>query len=326
MLATSPPFTHSYRNTNDPEAIPVRLDDFDPNINVEDQRGASGGGGGFGGGGGGMLLGLLPMVFSRFGCGGVAVLLIGLAVFGGLGSLTGGGSQVQAPSAQVGQAGDRQAGTDTASSCNLNAESKSACNAFSSADATWKTMLGSQFKAPKLVFYGDQGGQSGCGAAQSAMGPFYCPSDQGIYLDTNFFAELANKFGAKGDFAQDYVIAHEFGHHIQNLMGKSSQVSQQQAQSSRTEGNALSVRLELQADCYAGVWAAQNRDRLDPGDIEEGMTAAHAIGDDTLQQESQGRVVPDSFTHGTSAERMAWLKRGMDSGDPRQCDTFSGAI
>ena len=187
-------------------------------------------------------------------------------------------------------------------------------------------MLGAQFRAPKLVFFGDQGGQSGCGAAQSAMGPFYCPSDQGIYLDTNFFAELANRFGAKGDFAQDYVIAHEFGHHIQNLMGTSTQVSQQQAQASRAEGNALSVRLELQADCYAGVWAAQNRDRLEPGDIEEGMTAAHAIGDDTLQQETQGRVVPDSFTHGTSQQRQAWLKRGMDSGDPRQCDTFNLTI
>ncbi|MEG3122970.1 KPN_02809 family neutral zinc metallopeptidase [Sphingomonas sp. GB1N7] len=303
----------------------MRLDDFDPNINVEDQRGASGGGG-FGGGGGGLLFGLIPLVFSRFGCGGVAILLIGLAVFGGLGSITGGGGGTQAPSEQVGQSGTRQAGTDTASSCNLNAESKSACNAFSSADNTWKKLLGPQFKAPKLVFFGDQGGQSGCGAAQSAMGPFYCPTDQGIYLDTNFFGELANRFGAKGDFAQDYVIAHEFGHHVQNLMGTSSQVSQQQAQSSRTEGNALSVRLELQADCYAGVWAAQNRDRMDPGDIEEGMTAAHAIGDDTLQQQSQGRVVPDSFTHGTSAERMAWLKRGLDSGDPRQCDTFSGAI
>lgn len=302
----------------------MRLDDFDPNINVEDQRGASGGGG-FGGGGGGMLLGLLPMVFSRFGCGGVAILLIGLAVFGGFGSILGGGSG-PAPTSRVGQSGERQAGTDTASSCTLNAESKAACNAFSSADTTWKQLLGSEFRAPKLVFFGSQGGQSGCGAAQSAMGPFYCPSDQGIYLDTNFFNELSTRFGAKGDFAQDYVIAHEFGHHVQNLLGTSTQVQQQQAQSSRTEGNALSVRLELQADCFAGVWAAQNRDRMEPGDLEEGMTAAHAIGDDTLQQESQGRVVPDSFTHGSSQQRQAWLKRGLDSGDPRQCDTFSGAI
>jgi predicted metalloprotease len=158
------------------------------------------------------------------------------------------------------------------------------------------------------------------------MGPFYCPTDQGIYLDTSFFNELANRFGAKGDFAQDYVIAHEFGHHIQNLLGTSDEVQQQMARASRTQGNALSVKLELQADCYAGVWAAANRDRLDPGDLQEGMTAAHAIGDDTLQQETQGRVVPDSFTHGTSAQRAAWLKRGIDTGDPAQCDTFNEAV
>lgn len=302
----------------------MRLDDFDPNINVEDQRGQ---GGGFGGGGGGLLFGLLPLVFSRFGCGGVVVLLIVLAIFGGgLPSLMNGGSQLSAPTTQVGE--QQAGGTDTRSSCTLNAASKAACNAFSSADKTWAALFarsGERFAQPKLVFYGGNG-QSGCGAAQAAMGPFYCPADQGIYLDTSFFDELANRFGAKGDFAQDYVIAHEFGHHIQNLLGTSDRVQQQMANVSRTEGNKLSVRLELQADCYAGVWAAQNRDRMDPGDLEEGMTAAHAIGDDTLQREAQGRVVPDSFTHGTSAERAAWLKRGLDSGDPAQCDTFSGAI
>ncbi len=303
----------------------MRLDDFDPNINVEDQRGQGGGFGG--GGGGGLLFGLLPLVFSRFGCGGVVVLLIVLAIFGGgLPSLMNGGSQLSAPTTQVGE--QQAGGTDTRSSCTLNAASKAACNAFSSADKTWAALFarsGERFAQPKLVFYGGNG-QSGCGAAQAAMGPFYCPADQGIYLDTSFFDELANRFGAKGDFAQDYVIAHEFGHHIQNLLGTSDRVQQQMANVSRTEGNKLSVRLELQADCYAGVWAAQNRDRMDPGDLEEGMTAAHAIGDDTLQREAQGRVVPDSFTHGTSAERAAWLKRGLDSGDPAQCDTFSGAI
>ena len=158
------------------------------------------------------------------------------------------------------------------------------------------------------------------------MGPFYCPTDQRIYLDTSFFNELANRFGAKGDFAQDYVIAHEFGHHIQNLLGTSDKVQQIQRSSDERTGNAASVRLELQADCYAGVWAAQNRDRLEPGDIQEGLTAAHAIGDDTLQKEAQGRVVPDSFTHGTSAQREAWLQRGLQTGDPAACDTFSGAI
>jgi predicted metalloprotease len=317
-----PPRIHD-NEANDPGQFAMRLDDFDPNIDVEDQRGRGGGlGFGGGGGGGGLLLGLLPMVFSRFGCGGVVVLLIAVAIFGGgLPFLGGGGSRVSAPTEQAGQ---QQAGTNAATSCTVNAASKSACNAFSSADKTWAKLLGANFRAPKLVFYGGNG-QSGCGAAQSAMGPFYCPQDQGIYLDTSFFDELANRFGAKGDFAQDYVIAHEFGHHIQNLLGTSDQVQQQMARASRTDGNKLSVKLELQADCYAGVWAAQNRDRMDPGDLEEGMTAAHAIGDDTLQQEAQGRVVPDSFTHGTSAERAEWLKRGIDSGDPAQCDTFNAA-
>lgn len=304
----------------------MRLDDFDPNINVEDQRGG-GGGGGFGSGGG-LLFGLLPLIGSRFGCGGIVVVLILMAVFGGLGNIGGmlGGGGGQAPTAQTGQ---RQAGSDTNSSCTLNANSRAACTAFSSADRTWQGIFsrsGQKFQEPKLVFFGDQGGRSGCGAAQSAMGPFYCPTDQGIYLDTNFFDELAQRFGAKGDFAQNYVIAHEFGHHIQNLLGESSRVSQIQQSGSEREGNAASVRLELQADCYAGVWANANKDRLDPGDVEEGMTAAQAIGDDTLQKQSQGRVVPDSFTHGSSAQRMTWLKRGLESGDPAQCDTFSGAI
>ena len=264
------------------------------------------------------------MIGSRFGCGGIVVALILFAVFGGLGNigglLGGGGS---APTTAT-----RQAGTDTASSCNLDPQSKAACNAFSSADHTWEAIFqqsGQRFEQPKLVFY-DGTGRSGCGAAQSAMGPFYCPSDEGIYLDTSFFGELANRFGAKGDFAQDYVIAHEFGHHIQNLLGTSDKVAQIQRSSGETAGNAASVRLELQADCYAGVWAAQNRNRMEQGDLEEGLTAAHAIGDDTLQKEATGRVVPDSFTHGTSAERMHWLQRGLQTGDPAQCDTFSGAI
>jgi predicted metalloprotease len=303
----------------------MRLDDFDPNINVEDQRGSGGGFGGFGGGGGGgLLLGLLPMVFSRFGCGGVAVLAVVFMVFGGGLQMFGGGAPVGGSNAPT----EARAGQGAAASCIVDAASKVACNAFSSADKTWAALFsqgGKQFQQPKLVFYGGEG-RSGCGAAQSAMGPFYCPSDQGIYLDTSFFQELAQKFGASGDFAQDYVIAHEFGHHIQNLLGTSAQVSSLQRRSSETEGNKLSVMLELQADCFAGVWAAKNRDRMDPDDLAEGMTAAKAIGDDTLQRETQGRVVPDSFTHGTSEQRMTWLKRGIDTGDPAQCDTFAGAL
>jgi uncharacterized protein len=305
----------------------MRLDDYDPDINVEDQRGQSFGGLGGGGGGGGLLFALLPMIGSRFGCGGIVVVLILLAVFGGglgniLGGVTGGG-QVGAP-AQVSQRG----GSDVQSSCSVDAQSKAACNAFSSAENTWEALFrqqGARFQAPKLVFFGGSG-RSGCGAAQSAMGPFYCPPDQGIYLDTSFFDELAGRFGARGDFAQDYVIAHEFGHHIQNLLGTSDQVSRAQARAGETEGNRLSVRLELQADCYAGVWAAQNRSRMEPGDLEEGMTAAQAIGDDTLQREAQGRVVPDSFTHGTSAQRQKWLRVGLETGDPQRCDTFTGDV
>ena len=301
----------------------MRLDDFDPNINVEDQRGSGGGGFNFGGGGGGLLLGLLPMVFSRFGCGGVALLAIAFFIFGGGSQMLGGGAPVasNAPT-------EASAGKGVAASCTVDAASKAACNALSSADKTWTAIFaqnGKQFQQPKMVFYSGEG-RSGCGAAQSAMGPFYCPSDQGIYLDTSFFQELAQKFGASGDFAQDYVIAHEFGHHIQNLLGTSDQVSSLQRRSSETDGNKLSVMLELQADCFAGVWAAKNRDRMDPDDLAEGMTAAKAIGDDTLQRETQGRVVPDSFTHGTSEQRMTWLKRGIDTGDPAQCDTFAGAL
>lgn len=301
----------------------MRLDDFDPDIKVGDQGNRSGGGG-FGGGG--MLIGLLPFVFSRFGCGGVVVLLAVAFFLGGnpLGML-GGDSQQQTPSGQIAPAAG---GGNATQICDASPDKKSACNAFSSADKTWATAFehsGRQFVAPSLMFY-SQNGQSGCGAAQSAMGPFYCPSDQTIYLDASFFDDLQRKYGAAGDFAQDYVIAHEFGHHIQQLLGTSDQVQREMQRSSPAEANALSVRLELQADCFAGVWAGLNRDRMDSGDLQEGLTAAHAIGDDTLQKEAQGRVVPDSFTHGTSAERMAWLKRGVETADPSKCDTFHGSI
>jgi predicted metalloprotease len=260
----------------------MRLDDFDPNINVGDQGDRGGGFGG--GGGGGLLFGLLPLIGSRFGCGGIVVVLILLAVFGGLGNIGsmiggGGGSGTQVTRTAP-QTGEKSA----TAICSSDPAKRAACNAFSSAENTWEAIFaksGQQFKAPGLQFF-SRNGQSGCGAAQSAMGPFYCPTDDNIYLDTSFFDELANRFGAKGDFAQYYVIAHEFGHHIQNLLGTSEQVQRIQRSAGEAEGNAASVRLELQADCYAGVWAAQNRDRLDPGDVEEGMTAASAIGDDTL--------------------------------------------
>jgi uncharacterized protein len=169
---------------------------------------------------------------------------------------------------------------------------------------------------------------TGCGTGQSIMGPFYCPADSKVYIDLSFYDDMKHKLGADGDFAQGYVIAHEVGHHVQNLLGTEAKVRQLQQNASQTEINALSVRLELQADCYAGVWghSMQQQGVLEAGDLEEALNAATAIGDDRLQKRSQGVVTPDTFTHGTSAQRYNWFKRGMDSGDPAQCDTFSGKI
>jgi predicted metalloprotease len=164
--------------------------------------------------------------------------------------------------------------------------------------------------------------QSACGAAQSAMGPFYCPLDKKVYLDLSFFKDMQGRLGAGGDFAFAYVIAHEVGHHVQNLLGIAEKVTRARQQVSQSEGNQLSVRMELQADCLAGVWARDNRNILEQGDIEEGLNAANAIGDDRLQKQSQGYVVPDSFTHGSSAQRVQWFRRGIETGDMRQCDTF----
>lgn len=296
----------------------MRLDDSN-DLNVEDQRGGNFSSAGFGGGGGGLgLIGMLfPFVFSRFGCTGVAILAVAFFLFGGLGSI---GSLVDT-SGTTSAPHQTKGGSSVAESCSVDAASRFSCNALANVNQTWAKLLPG-YKQPKLVFYAGNG-QSGCGAAQSAMGPFYCPSDHGVYLDTSFFAELKNRFGAPGDFAQAYVIAHEVGHHVQTITGISEQVARQQARASRSQGNALQVKMELQADCYAGVWAAQNRDRMEPGDVEEGMRAAQAIGDDTLQEAAGQRPVPDSFTHGSSAQRQAWLKRGLDSGDPNQCDTFS---
>lgn len=183
---------------------------------------------------------------------------------------------------------------------------------------------GKQYQHPTVVLF-THVVDSACGQAQSAMGPFYCPGDRKVYLDLSFFDELQQRFGAPGDFARAYVVAHEVGHHVQNLLGVSAQVERLQANSNQVKANALSVRLELQADCYAGVWARyteQSRHFLESGDIEAGLNAASAIGDDRLQQETQGRVVPDSFTHGTSAQRVRWFKRGIDTGEMERCDTF----
>ncbi|HDT5893081.1 hypothetical protein OI71_14465 [Aeromonas hydrophila] len=183
---------------------------------------------------------------------------------------------------------------------------------------------GSRYQAPKLVLYRGAT-RTGCGQGQSVMGPFYCPADRTVYIDLSFYQEMRDKLGADGDFAQGYVVAHEVGHHVQNLLGIERKMREQQQGLSRAEQNKLSVKLELQADCFAGVWGhyMQREQVLEHGDLEEALNAAQAIGDDRLQQQSQGRVIPDSFTHGTSAQRYAWFKRGFDSGKPASCNTFA---
>ncbi len=192
---------------------------------------------------------------------------------------------------------------------------------------TWKTQftqMGKTYTPPKLVMYRGAT-RTGCGTGQSVMGPFYCPTDQTVYIDLSFYDEMKSKLGADGDFAQGYVIAHEVGHHVQKLLGIEAKVREMQQNASPTQVNQLSVKLELQADCFAGVWghAMQQQSILEPGDLQEALNAAEAIGDDRLQQQSQGRVVPDSFTHGTSQQRYSWFKHGYDSGDPGQCNTFA---
>ena len=181
-----------------------------------------------------------------------------------------------------------------------------------------------KYPAPKLVLFSGQT-RTYCGMGQAAMGPFYCPSDRNVYIDLDFYRELRTRFHAPGEFAQAYVIAHEVGHHIQNLMGTMEKLEAARARGGRAEGNQVSVRVELQADCYAGIWAhhASSQIRLDAADVEQGLNAAAQIGDDKLQQQSQGRVVPEAFTHGSSAQRVRWFRRGMESGRLSDCDTFN---
>ncbi len=285
----------------------MRLDDLKGSSNIERQ---AGGGGGLGGG----LGGLLPLLFMGrgLGLGGLVVVGILFFVFGGLGG--GGGAPRQPVGQQVGQPAGAPGAADQFSA-----------RVLETTETTWSKIFaaeGQDYPEPTLVLY-DGYGQSGCGAAQAATGPFYCPADQKLYLDTSFFDELSQRFGAPGDFAQAYVIAHEVGHHVQTVTGISDSVRRAQAQAGEAEANALQVRMELQADCYAGLWARDNAERLEPGDVEEALDAAAAIGDDTLQRQAQGRVVPDSFTHGTSVQRMRWFNVGYKEGSVAACDTFA---
>jgi predicted metalloprotease len=290
----------------------MRLGD-DGSDNFIDRTGR--GGLGFGGGGGNMLGCLLPLVASKFGIVGVLVLLLGYCAISSLGG--GGGGLLPTTGGAPAPSGQST----------LSAEDRRVLSGvLLSTERVWGELFqraGGSYRAPQMVAYSNTD-QSGCGVAQAAMGPFYCPTDQRIYIDPQFFDELNRRFAAPGDFAQAYVIAHEVGHHIQNLQGTLDRAQQAQQGVGTAAGNQIQVGVELQADCYAGVWAANARDSqgsiLEAGDIEEGMRAAEAIGDDTLQRQTQGTIVPESFTHGTSAQRMEALRRGMQSGDPAVCN------
>ena len=283
--------------------------------NVEDRRDSSGGGSG--GGLGGLLGG------RSIGIGTIVVALVGGWIFGInpltiLGVLSG-----EAPTAQVAQPGpvQRPPADDRMG--------QFVSTVLADTEDVWKDVFakgGATYKEPRLVLFRGQTSTGGCGAGQAAMGPFYCPADQKVYIDRAFYETLTKRLGAPGDFAQAYVIAHEVGHHVQNLLGISGKMEQMRSRVSKTEFNALSVRLELQADCFAGVWAnqAQNqRQILQQGDVEEAMNAAAKIGDDALARSSGGAVVPESFTHGTSAQRQKWFDNGLKNGSVKACDTFS---
>ncbi|MBT8069259.1 MAG: hypothetical protein HKP21_04950 [Xanthomonadales bacterium] len=286
--------------------------------NVEDRRGQSAG---IGAGSGSGLLSFIPMlVRSKTGR---IILLVGVVVFFGgrmmgidlLPLLLGGGGGTVSSEPRELTAQEIEMGEFVSA-------------VLADTEDTWQVIFkqrGATYKEPTLVLFSNRV-NSACGMASAAVGPFYCPADQKLYVDLSFFQDLKNRHGAPGDFAQAYVIAHEVGHHVQTLMGISSQVQQAKQGRSKAQANALSVKQELQADCFAGLWGhAANTERqiLDPGDLEEALTAASAIGDDRLQRESGRGVVPDSFTHGTSAQRVEWFRRGFESGDLAACDTFA---
>ncbi len=284
----------------------MRLDNERESDNIEDRRGMSTGGRGLVGGGIGTLV--LALVAMYLGVDPSVIL-------NQMDSLpTEQSSRIAAPNPQEEQT------------------KKFMSVVLADTEDTWGKLFeqsGKHYENPKLVLFIGQV-QSACGTADAAMGPFYCPGDHKLYLDMGFFHDLSTRFGAPGDFAQAYVVAHEVGHHVQNLLGIADKVHAAQKRASETERNQLQVRMELQADCYAGIWAYradQERHILETGDVEEALAAASGVGDDRLQQQSQGVVVPESFTHGSSAQRMTWFSRGAKSGDPKVCNTFkSGTV
>lgn len=307
--------------------------DGDQSSNIEDRRSDSGGGGGMGGGfpipmgggGGGLFKGGFGLVAFV-----VIAMIMGAdpgAILSDIAGGGGGASYSPAPSPPP-RSGPSQSGSSGSTTLS-DADSQFVSRVLKSTEDVWGEIfreLGGQYREPKLVLFRDAT-RTECGVGQAAMGPFYCPADQRVYLDLGFFDELARRFRAPGQFPQAYVISHEIGHHVQKLLGISDKVQQMRQSMSRRDGNALSVRTELQADCFAGVWANRaDKQRggkmIDDKDVDQALAAATAIGDDALQRQAQGRVVPDSFTHGTSAQRARWFRIGLDSGDPKKCDTF----
>jgi uncharacterized protein len=297
----------------------MRWGDMRRSENVEDRSGL--GGGGFPMGGGGMRMGL----------GGIIIALIASVLFGvnpldmlGFDDGAPPPPQTQPRSAPPGSAPRAGPGTPP----QMTPAKEMVAHVLGDTEDVWGALfrqLGREpYAKPKLVVFNGQV-RSACGLASAAVGPFYCPNDSQLYLDTAFFDQLARRFGAPGDFAQAYVVAHEVGHHVQNQLGTMGQFNRQAQRLDERRRNQLAVRLELQADCYAGVWGhfANKRNLLEAGDLEEGLRAAGAVGDDMIMKRTQGYVVPDAFTHGSAEQRMRWFRRGLESGDPRQCDTFS---
>ncbi|WP_425068718.1 KPN_02809 family neutral zinc metallopeptidase [Reyranella sp.] len=306
--------------------------DGDQSSNIEDRRSDGGiGGGGFGGGGFPIPMGGGGGGLFKGGFGLVAFVVIAMIMGADPGAILsditggGGGTSSYAP-APPSSSASRTPGTPAPAG---DSETQFVSRVLKSTEDVWHEIfqgMGRQYRDPKLVLFRDAT-RTECGVGQAAMGPFYCPADQRVYLDLGFFDELARRFKAPGQFPQAYVIAHEVGHHVQNQLGISAKVQQMRQSMSKRDGNALSVRTELQADCFAGVWANRaDRQRggkmIDDKDVDQALAAASAIGDDALQKQSQGRVVPDSFTHGSSAQRARWFRKGLETGDPRQCDTF----
>jgi uncharacterized protein len=305
----------------------MKWEGHEQSSNVEDRRGA-GGAGGFGGG-----MGVPRLGGRNIGIGTIVIAVLAGWIFGinpltVLGLLGGGAPTevVQAPQPQPQRLPPGQAGQPGGAAKDPAAQFVS--TVLRDTEVVWGQMFrgsGATYQEPTLVLFRGAT-RSACGLGESAMGPFYCPGDQKVYLDLNFFDTLSRRMGAPGDFAQAYVVAHEVGHHVQNLMGVTGKVDSLRGRVSQQQMNALSVRVELQADCLAGVWAhhsQKGKNWLDAGDIQEAMNAAAQIGDDTLQRKSQGTVVPESFTHGSAQQRMTWFKRGLDSGSVKACDTFA---